>query len=90
METSKSCFKFIQVKDFGAASVRIFYYSQNVVELPLELTLALNFSLVIFYSVLDRMLPWLNFLFIGALHQEKAMYIHWRDKILIALKYKYH
>lgn len=57
MGTSKSYFKFIQLKDFREASVRIFYYSQNVLELPLESTLALKFSGVIFYSVLDRMLP---------------------------------
>jgi len=61
LRSSKSCFKFIQLKDFRGASVRIFYCSQNVLELPLELTLALKFSGVIFYSVLDRMLPWLNF-----------------------------
>lgn len=54
--TSKSCFRFIQLKDFREEPVRIFYYSQNVLELPLELTLALKFSGVIFHSVLDKIL----------------------------------
>lgn len=47
MEISTTCFKFLQLKNFREASIWIFYYRQNVLELPLQLTLAVNFSGVI-------------------------------------------
>lgn len=72
--TSKSCFKFIQLKDFREAPARVFYYTQNALELPLELTLALRCPGVIFHSVLTRTTALVRFFVLtGALHRGEAM-----------------